>query len=110
MAGIAAYYLLRNREVAFAKTAMRIAVVFGLVTSVLELLPLGHEHARQVAHTQPEKFAAIEGLYTSQEGAPLVFFAIPTTKPPQLHGTLEIPGMLSWMAFGDPRCAHQGHQ
>jgi cytochrome d ubiquinol oxidase subunit I len=108
MAGIAAYYLLRNREIAFAKTAMRIAVVFGLVTSVLELMPLGHEHARQVAHTQPEKFAAIEGLYTTQEGAPLVFFAIPTTKPPQLHATLEIPGMLSWMAFGDPDASIRG--
>ncbi len=72
--------------------------------------PLGHEHARQVAQTQPEKFAAIEGLYTSRAGAPLVFFAVPTHGRPTLHGTVEIPGLLSWMAFGDPQRPHQGDQ
>jgi len=34
---------------------MRIAVVFGLIVSLLELMPFGHEHARQVARSQPEK-------------------------------------------------------
>ncbi|MCC6396833.1 MAG: cytochrome ubiquinol oxidase subunit I, partial [Bacteroidetes bacterium] len=108
MAGIAAYYLLNKREVEFAKKAMRVAVIFGLITSVLELMPFGHEHARQVARTQPEKFAAIEGLYTSQNAAPLVFFAVPTTEPPKLHATVEIPGLLSWMAFGDPNATIKG--
>ena len=108
MAGIAAYYLLNKREVEFARKAMRVAVIFGLFTSVLELMPIGHEHTRQVAHTQPEKFAAIEGLYTSQNAAPLVFFAVPTTEPPKLHATVEIPGLLSWMAFGDPNATIKG--
>ncbi len=108
MAGIAAYYLLKKRETEFAQRAMRVAVLFGLVVSLLELMPLGHEHARQVARTQPEKFAAIEGLYSTQSGAPLVFFAVPTTKPPTLHATIEIPGLLSWMAFGDPAAHIQG--
>jgi cytochrome d ubiquinol oxidase subunit I len=71
-------------------------------------MPLGHEHTRQVAHTQPEKFAAIEGLYTSADGAPMVLFAIPTTRPPTLHGTIEIPGLLSWLAFGDPNAQIKG--
>jgi len=108
MAGIAAYYLLKKREIEFARKAMRVAVIFGLITSVLELMPFGHEHARQVAHTQPEKFAAIEGLYTSQDGAPLVLFAVPTTQPPKLHATVELPGLLSWMAFGDPNATIKG--
>jgi cytochrome d ubiquinol oxidase subunit I len=101
MAGIAAYLLLHRKEVQVAKKAMTVAVIFGLVVSVLEVVPSGHEHARQVAHTQPEKFAAIEGLYTSQSGAPLVLFAVPTGMPPELKGTVEISGLLSWLAFGD---------
>jgi cytochrome bd ubiquinol oxidase subunit I len=108
MAGIAAYYLLKQRETEFAKRAMRIAVVFGLVVSLLELMPFGHEHARQVAHTQPEKFAAIEGLYSSQNGAPMVLFAVPTTEPPTLHANIELPGLLSWLAFGDPKAPIKG--
>ncbi len=101
MAGISAYYLLKKKHTVVAKTAMKIAVIFGLIVSVLELFPFGHEHAKQVAHTQPEKFAAIEGLYTTDDSQPLVLFAIPTDTPPELKGTIEIPGLLSWLAFGD---------
>ncbi len=101
MAGISAYYLLKKRHVEIFKASLKIAVIFGVIVSVLELFPLGHEHAKQVAQTQPEKFASLEGLYTSTEGAPLVMFAVPTTPPPQLHGTIEIPGLLSWLAFGN---------
>jgi len=40
---------------------------------------------------QPEKFAAIQGLYTTQEGAPLAVFAYPVLPPPQLKAKIEIP-------------------
>jgi cytochrome d ubiquinol oxidase subunit I len=101
VAGIASYLILHGKEIDLAKRAMKIAVIAGLITSVLELMPFGHEHAKQVARTQPEKFAAIEGLYTSQNRAPLVFFAFPVTEPPELKAKIEIQGLLSWMAFGD---------
>jgi cytochrome d ubiquinol oxidase subunit I len=108
MAGVAAWHLLRDAESAFARKAMKLAVAWGLVVSCLEVMPFGHLHAQQVARTQPEKFAAIEGLYTSQTGAPLVLFAVPFSEPPRLKGTLEIPGLLSWMAFGDTGAHVQG--
>jgi cytochrome bd ubiquinol oxidase subunit I len=108
MAGIAAYYLLAGRETEFARKAMAMSVIFGLVVSVLEAMPLGHEHAQQVARTQPEKFAAIEGLYTSQDGAPLVIFGYPVNHPPALKAPIEIPGLLSWLAFGDVNAPIKG--
>jgi len=108
VAGIAAYLILKGKEVELAKRAMKIAVILGLITSLLELMPFGHEHARQVARTQPEKFAAIEGLYTTQSGAPLVFFAIPVVKPPELKAKIELSGLLSWMAFGDVNAQIKG--
>ena len=108
MAGISAYLILKGKETELAKKSLRMALLFGLVVSVLEVVPSGHEHAQQVARTQPEKFAAIEGLYTSQNAAPLVVFAYPTDKPPTLHAPIEIPGLLSWMAFGDPNAPIKG--
>ena len=108
VAGIAAYLILKEKEVELAKRAMKIAVIFGLITSLLELMPFGHEHARQVARTQPEKFAAIEGMYTTQSGAPLIFFAIPFTKPPELKAKIELSGLLSWMTFGDVNAQIKG--
>jgi cytochrome d ubiquinol oxidase subunit I len=108
MAGVAAWHVLRNRESQFARKALRLAVAWGLVFAVLEVMPFGHMHAQQVARTQPEKFAAIEGLYNSQTGAPMVLFAIPFSPPPHLKVPVEIPGMLSWMAFGDMQAHIQG--
>lgn len=108
MAGISAYLILKGKETDLARRSLRIALIFGLVVSVLEVVPSGHEHARQVAHTQPEKFAAIEGLYTTQTGAPIVMFALPTEKPPTLHAPIEIPGLLSWLAFGDVNATIKG--
>jgi cytochrome bd ubiquinol oxidase subunit I len=101
MAGIAAYFLLKGREVEMAKRTMKIAVVVGLIASVVTLFPFGHLHGQQVARTQPEKFAAIEGVYTGQSGAPLAVFGYPTELPPELKVPVAIPKMLSWMAFGD---------
>jgi len=101
MMGISAYWLIKKINFEIAIRSMRFAVIFGLIFSILEVFPFGHEHAKQVARTQPEKFAAIQGLYTNQEGAPLAIFAIPGTEPPKLHFPIEIPGLLSWLAFGD---------
>ena len=108
MAGISAYLILKNKESEAAKKTMRIAVIFGLVVSLLEVFPFGHESGREVAHEQPAKFAAIQGLYTSQDGAPLAVFAFPTMPPPQLRAKIEIPGLLSWLAFGDVNARIKG--
>ena len=102
MAGICAYLLIKKIGPEVARKGLKLAVIFGLIASVLELFPFGHEHAKQVAHTQPEKFAAIEGLYTSQSQAPLLLFGLVKERPPEIHAPIEIPGLLSWMAFGDP--------
>ncbi len=108
MAGISAYLILKKKNVEVAKVGLKLAVVFGLIVSILEVFPFGHEHAKQVAHTQPEKFAAIEGLYTTYEGAPMVLFGFPTETPPELKGVIEVPNLLSWMAFGDLNAKIQG--
>jgi cytochrome bd ubiquinol oxidase subunit I len=101
MAGIAAYMYRKGNGTGLAKKALKFAVFFGIIVSLLEVFPFGHEHGRQVARTQPEKFAAIMGLYSSQKAAPVALFAIPLDKPPELKAKIEIPGLLSWLAFGD---------
>ena len=101
MMGVAAYYLLKKREVEMARRVMRIAVIVGLIGSVLTLFPFGHMHGQQVARTQPEKFAALEGVYLGQSGAPLAVFGYPTELPPELKVPVAIPKLLSWMAFGN---------
>jgi len=110
MAGIAAILLRRRQGIDVGREALKVSLVVGFIASVLVVFPFGHEHARQVAHTQPEKFAAIEGLYAGQSGAPLVFFALPQPEIPELAAKIEIPKLLSWMAFGDPDASIRGLQ
>jgi len=108
MAGVSAYLILKNKDTELMKKSLKVSVIFGLIVSLLEVFPFGHEHGRQVAKTQPEKFAATQGLYTTTESAPLAVFAFPTDSPPKLKAKIEIPGILSWLAFGDMNAKVKG--
>ncbi|HTP25377.1 MAG TPA: cytochrome ubiquinol oxidase subunit I [Anaeromyxobacteraceae bacterium] len=108
VAGVAAWHLLKDHQSPVGRKALRLGVAWGLVFACLEVMPFGHLHAQQVARTQPEKFAAIEGLYTSQRAAPLVLFGIPFSPPPAIKSSIEVPGLLSYMAFGDVTAHVQG--
>jgi cytochrome d ubiquinol oxidase subunit I len=101
MAGVSAYLVLKNREAAAAGKTLRIALIVGLIASVLALMPTGHQHAQQVAISQPEKLAAMEALIRGQSRAPLVVSGKPVEKPPGLEYAVQIPGLLSWLAFGN---------
>ncbi len=105
--GISAWFLLKNRETWFAKRSILIASVFGLLTSVFVVFT-GDTSTRQIVHLQPMKFAAIEGLYKGQEGAGLVAFGFMSSSSSDpddenikdFHFTIEIPNLLSYMAYG----------
>jgi len=105
--GISAWFLLKNRETWFAKRSILIASVFGLLTSIFVVFT-GDTSTRQIVHLQPMKFAAIEGLYKGQEGAGLVAFGFMSSSSSDpddenikdFHFTIEIPNLLSYMAYG----------
>ena len=101
VAGISAYLVVKNNAPKVARKSLRLSLIFGLVASLLALFPTGDWHAKQVARTQPEKFAAMEGLILGQTRAPLAVFGIPSEEPPRLNFKIGIPGVLSLMAFGD---------
>jgi len=102
--GISSWYLLKKRDVFMAKRSIIIASAFGLI-SILVTVGSGDGSAKQVAKHQPMKFAAMEGLYIGQQNAPLVaigIFGKPNKENPQQEEfafELEIPNMLSYMAF-----------
>ena len=106
---ISAWFLLKKRNVEFAKKSMLVAGVFGIVTSVFTAVT-GDASARTVARMQPMKFAAFEGLYDGSHGAPLMAFGMVTTDPdtsrnylPDIKVKIEIPNLLSYLAYLDPK-------
>lgn len=77
--GISAYYLVRNRHLPFAKTCFKYSAYIMLIIMPLQVL-VGDLNGVEVYKHQPLKTAAIEGLWETQTGAPLILFAIPSNK------------------------------
>jgi cytochrome d ubiquinol oxidase subunit I len=101
MAGIHAALLLRHPGRALHRKALGIALSVAAVTAVLQPLS-GDRSAKQVAAQQPVKLAAAEAHFHTQERAPLRVGGWPDAERRTVTGSLEIPGGLSFLAFGDP--------
>ena len=106
--GIASYLLLENKKIDEAMKLLKITIIAGLIFSVFQLFPFGHNHAIQVALTQPEKFAVYEAVYETQSHEPLIIFGIPTTTEPGIMWPVKIPGLLSLITFGDVSATIKG--
>lgn len=100
VAGLHALLLLRDPRNQFHRKALRIAMTFGAVAALLQPLS-GDYSAKDVARRQPEKLAAMEGLFETQQSAPLTIGGIPDPESQRMNWGLGIPGLLSFLAYGD---------
>ncbi len=106
--GISSWYLLKNREHLMAKRSIVVASVFGLMAIIGNIF-WGDSSARHVAHHQPMKFAAFEGLYKGSKGVGLTTIGIisRTSEDVTMENytdfsiNIEIPNMLSYLAYKD---------
>lgn len=97
--GISAYHLLKKQHVEFFTKSFRIALVFGLIFSFVEIFE-GHLHGSDLAEKQPTKLAAMESHWETSKNAPIYLFAIPDEENEKnLVQIGPLPGMLSLLAF-----------
>lgn len=96
--GISAFYLLRGRDIGFAKRSFAIAAGFGLVCA-LSVAFYGDQNGLEVAKYEPEKMAAIEAQWETQK-APAAWYliAFPSTAEHKNYFTVSIPYALSLIA------------
>jgi cytochrome d ubiquinol oxidase subunit I len=97
LAAVSAFYLLSGRHPAFSRSCLQVGVAGALIFSTLQIFPTGDQHARQVARRQPSAFAAMEGLFPTQKGAPLVIIGFPNTRQRRLETGIEMPRALSFL-------------
>ncbi len=102
--GVSAWYLLKKRDVLFAKRSILVASSFGLITSMF-LLVSGDDSAFNVAQKQPMKLAAMEGLYEGEGRAGIIAFGLLKSekeigdKLDPFHFSFEIPNALSFLGY-----------
>ena len=107
VAGIHALVVLRSGPSAFHRRALAVALLVGAPAAILQPVA-GDYEARVVAETQPAKLAALEGQFATERGAPLRIGGWPDVAAEQTRFAIEIPGLLSFMAYGDRNAEVRG--
>jgi len=86
--GVSSWYLLRGRDVAFARRSFRIAAAFGFA-SALSVVVLGDESGYTVGEAQQTKMAAIEAMWHT-EPAPASFTLVAAPDQAKRRNDFEI--------------------
>jgi cytochrome d ubiquinol oxidase subunit I len=96
VAGVYAYAWLRGKRDHYHRTALVVTLAFASLAAPVQVV-VGDWAGRTVAEHQPVKLAAFEGLQQTQAGAPFT-----------IAGVVEVPKMLSILAFHDPNATVRG--
>ncbi len=108
MVSVGAWYLLRRRHREFALASVKVGLALAVAAALLSLVT-GHESAKGVAVNQPAKLAAFEGVWQTAPRMPLHLVGWVDEAHERTHGP-EVPGLLSWLAYGDAGHAVKGLQ
>jgi cytochrome d ubiquinol oxidase subunit I len=100
MAAVAAFYLLRGTDAPVVRRFLALGVVAGLVASLVVAFPTGDHQAKLVARHQPVALAGMEGRFESGPYARITIIGQPDVEKRRIDNPLQVPGMLSFLAFG----------
>lgn len=94
---VSAYYLWKKKYHDFAVKSMKVGLAIA-ATSVLLQLISGDRLAGIVAKVNPEKFAALEGVFETEPYTPINVVGWVDTKNEKVYG-IKIPGILSYLSY-----------
>lgn len=101
MAGISAYRLLKGDNKKAPHLTLKTAIVLAALLVPLQIL-VGDMHGLNTLEYQPQKIAAMEGIWHTEKGAPLLLFAIPDKETQSNHFEIAIPKLASVILTHDP--------
>ncbi len=95
---ISAYYLLKGRDIGFARRSFAIAAGFGLA-SIFSVILLGDESGYEVGDVQKTKLAAIEAeWHTEEPPAAFTLFGLPNQETMETDYAVKIPYLMGIIA------------
>lgn len=102
---VSAYFMLRNRNLDFAKRSMTVATSFGLAAA-LSVVVLGDESGYLANEDQKIKVAAMESMWETEKApASLTLFGIPDEQTRTTKYAIKIPyalGIIATRSFNTP--------
>lgn len=99
VAALGAFYVLSKKQIEYGKMFLKAGVIAGCISSIWMLFPSGDLQGRMVAKYQPVTLAAMEGLFETKEGAPLVLIGQPDMEKKRLDNAIHIPNALSFITY-----------
>jgi len=88
---VSAYYILRGRDLAFARRSFAVATGFGLA-SILSVIVLGDQSGYVTGQVQKVKLAAMEAHWeTDKAPSPLTLVGFPDQENQKTDGAIKIP-------------------
>ena len=107
VAGVAAWLIVKNRDLEMARPAAKLGLVTMIIAFLLILIT-GDISSRIMTTQQPMKMAAAEALYTTQSGAPFSLLTVGTLDGSRPVFSLDLPSVLSLLSTGDTKGVVQG--
>jgi cytochrome d ubiquinol oxidase subunit I len=108
MCALGAFYVLENRFVEQGKIFVRVGVIAGVISCVTQIFPTGDLHGRYMAKQQPAAVAAMEGLFTTKKGAPIVLMGQPDEERQTIDNPIVVNDVLSFLIYGTTRAEVMG--
>lgn len=100
MSAVGAYYLLDGKFEEQGRVFLRVGVIAGLIFSILQIFPTGDLHGKYMAQNQPVTTAAMEGLFKTETGAPIVILGQPDEEHQRIDNPLAVNKVLSFLIYG----------
>jgi cytochrome d ubiquinol oxidase subunit I len=107
IAGLSAWRLLKDGADANAAKTLRAGVVVAALIIPVQIF-VGDQHGLNTLEHQPQKIAAMEALWHTERGAPLVLFALPNEKTRTNDYAIELPYGASLILRHDARAEIKG--
>lgn len=99
MTSIGAYYLLAKKNEQYGKVFVKLGIIAGIIFSLSQIFPSGDGQGKNLAHYQPSTLAAMEGLFETKQGAPIVIIGQPDMDKLKIDNPIEVPKMLSFLTY-----------
>jgi len=100
VASVGALYALRGLHPTQARLYLRAGTLVGLIASLLVAFPTGAQQAKMAGRHQPITLAAMEGRFVGGTMADVAVIGQPNVRAKRLDKPIEIPGALSFLAYG----------
>lgn len=107
IAGISAYRIIRGDNKQAPRLALKTAVFVASVLVPLQIF-VGDLHGLNTLEHQPQKVAAMEGIWETQTNVPMLVFAIPDEASRTNHFEVSIPNVTSLILTHDANGEVQG--